>query len=212
MTTDKLTLTAGRTIALFTDAALFASVDQTRPILHAVKLTAIRGRLQAVATDSYALGIFTCDAEGAIDALVGLDDVKRIVALAKAEQKAYRAMNVELAFEVDGDTLTVRGRDTTITCRLVTCGEYPAWRKLLPRNDPGAAVGLTSFMCSKLGSISLGKSKRKGDQPLSISFEIAGPLKPAHVYAEHDGLSFYGLVMPSRNATPVPEIIEIVGS
>lgn len=205
---DKLVMPATKVAALLADALIFASADRLRPILAGVRLEAGAGRVQAIATDSYILGTVTCDGDGSmVPIIVDVDDVKRILTLAKGSSKtAYGPL--ELVFEREGATLQVRAPSgDSVVCRLID-GDYPNYEQLFGTRDEGAVddhggrmVSLnTSVVLGRLAKLRLGTSSKT---PLPVTLETHGTLKPVHLAASADGFVFRGLAMPVRadNAT-----------
>lgn len=217
MTTTTFTLSTTRILATFPDALPFASADPMRPVLNAVKVTAAGGRMQLVGCDSYVLGTFTFDVDPALelDCLLELDDVKRIIALAKAEAKVKRGTPVDLTFELDdADTLVVTGSTGSTTCRTVR-GEYPRWRALFDLKAPiDGTTTLTAWALSRLAKVTLGHkpdTKNAHSGP-GLRIELRGPLKAGWYAMNHDGVAFVGIAMPTRTAaTSAIEVPELVG-
>lgn len=203
---QKLVMPAGRLAAMLADASVFASSDKSRPVLCAVKVAAHDGRVQVVGCDSYVLGVFTSDGEGSFCGLVDIADVKRILAILKPLAKTPA---VEVVLERDGQTLTVRTiLGDSVSCRLIEA-DYPNWGQLTGRaeiaNDDGTGAEFSGFTTKTLGQIA--KLKLGGSHAVSIVWETRGKLKPAHVYASHDGITFRGLVMPNRTVEDPREVM-----
>lgn len=202
---DKLVMPATKVAALLADALLFASGDRNRPILAGVRLEAGAGRVQAIATDSYVLGAITCDGDGTmVPIIVDVDDIKRILTLAKSSSKSAYGV-LELVFEREGASLQVRAPSgDSVVCRLID-GNYPNYEQLFGTRDEGAVddhggrmVSLnTSVVFARLAKLRLGTTTKVA---LPITLETHGTLKPVHLAASADGFVFRGLAMPVRVA------------
>lgn len=202
--TDKATIAARTLIAVLTDASLFASAaDKERVILRSIEFTVNGERGQVVTTDSYALGHFTFAASGTLGALIDVDDVKRIITLAKQALTTagkYGAPT-ELTLELDGDVMTVCASDASITMRVVGF-DFPNWHQLVPPADAptGTFATFDAAKVERMGKVALGT--KRGDK-LTMAVRFSDNLKVHQFYASTDDVTFRGLLMPYRSSDTV---------
>lgn len=86
-------------VRILKDAALFASSDNTLPIINAVHLTARDGGLMAFATDRFALGAAKAPVEesGALGVALTLKQVKTVLQLANSCKQAFSLVSLKVA-------------------------------------------------------------------------------------------------------------------
>ena len=164
---------------LLTGAATHAHKGEDLPTLNAVSVRVSDGKIYAVATDRYRLIEGERAGEGELDpVLIRLDDVKRIISLAKGDKRRFalpvtiNATGGLVSVAVGGDSLTLNAWD----------GTFPPYEQLFPTGETvalpmiqfnpalfadyakiagkGAAVGVRFYGESKPMGIDLGEGWR----------------------------------------------------
>ncbi len=131
-----------------TRVGLCASDDEARPALTAIALFCNDGSLEAVATDSYRMGVVEIPAEVARESVFPFL-VRARVAGALAKQLKKRRSKVEILLREDsvGRAIAFSFDNTVWVIRLIE-GEFPNWRQLMPGFE-GASC---DFGCAELAS------------------------------------------------------------
>ena len=109
--------------------ALAASRDETRPVLTGVLFEGEGNELRIVATDSYRLAVRSIEVEGVSDVRV-LVPARAIVEVAR-----LAAGEDEVKIEIASAQIGFQLGDVVLQSRLIE-GEFPAYRQLLPENQP----------------------------------------------------------------------------
>lgn len=204
---------AARTLGiLITEACVFASPDQLRPVLASVLFESVNGNLRMVATDSYVLGIF--DTHTGVAPLSRCVSAPELLAIGKALAKV-------------GDKSTGPGRDEYRPTTLVTFGQaslivrtstwemsapvvdaqFPNYAQLLPadfesptHDTDGAPALNIAMVAATFGKLTLagGKGSRKANNGVTVKMATHGPLKPVSFSASSPHATFSGLIMPIR--------------
>jgi DNA polymerase III subunit beta len=106
-----------------------ASRDETRPVLTGVLFEGEGDELRIVATDSYRLALRSL-------ALPGVGDVRVLVPARAVVEVARLASGVdEVKIEIASSQVSFNLGDVVVQSRLIE-GEFPAYRQLLPENQP----------------------------------------------------------------------------
>jgi DNA polymerase III sliding clamp (beta) subunit (PCNA family) len=181
----------GQLLTLLEGVSSHAGRDKSLPTLNAVEVEGKSGNLTARATDRYRLieGQLTARVpEGDLDkALVSLDDIKRIITLAK-EHKPNLVSLSRL-----GNTLTISslGDSLTITLRE---GTFPPTEQLFTdsEGEPSPIKGVAfnpAFMAD------YAKIAGKGE---AVKIYFTGEGKPMRVRITGDKILWRALLMPMR--------------
>jgi DNA polymerase III sliding clamp (beta) subunit (PCNA family) len=183
------------------NADLFRSRDETRPVLQSAELTFVDAEtIRLVATDSYALIVETVPAEVPEEMvgqkrLVNLVDAKPMVVGLKANGK-YGATMIELDQRV-GITFEEIGSGATYTHKVE--GSFPNWEMLVPTEFRPAeemfALGL--WQLARLGKVKVADTK-VNDTTVCGKFYVAGSTKPVKVEIARGAV--WCLVMPVRTS------------
>lgn len=189
---------------LFGEAATFASVDRTRPILGSVLCTSHDGKLALVATDSYALAIFTTTATDAPAGFRVNVSAPELAAIGKALAKLKSAGTYDDQLKV---TLTFADRELVAECDAwrmtapIVEGDYPNYEQLVPVGD-GNADGWPLLSVKYLAVFSKVRCARdvggKLKSSLSLKVETFGALKPCRITGHSDHAEMLALLMPQR--------------
>lgn len=177
-------------VRILKEASLFASTNDTIPVINAVHLEARDQELIAVATDRFVLGASKTEIDentGPFVAALPLRQVKTIVQLAGGGRQAFSKVTLDandkqirVAFS-SGETLTLANE--------LEAGAHRAWVKLLKSStddEPSKAMDLNPQLLAKFARVS-------GATRMRLHF--FGYVKPIRVTI---GDSFVGLVMPVR--------------
>lgn len=201
----KLTNTDASTLGkLFVEAASFASSDDLRPILAAVKIDRDNaGNLRLIATDSYKLAVITTTID-APEGLMLLVNAKEVAAIGKELGKlkpAFKYGNDELEQNVlsfDEGSMLAETATWTRSAGSVF-GTFPNWEQVCP-NDvivPDAMFPhLSSVHLAAFTKVRFGGSA--SDKGFALEITTRGKLKPTTFTGSADGISFFGLLMPVR--------------
>jgi len=155
--------------------------------LNSVQILGGGGQLVARATDRYRLIEGKIEGEGHLDhSLIALDDVKRVISLAKDNKYA------SLTFTRVGDLLTVSVNGSAITLQLL--GEnYPKTFSDLLNEEKRDSLGAISFNPTFMADYAkiVGKGK-------AIKIEFIGENRPMIVNLAGDKVEWKALLMPMR--------------
>jgi DNA polymerase III sliding clamp (beta) subunit (PCNA family) len=155
--------------------------------LNSVQLLGGAGQLIARATDRYRLIEGRVEGEGHLDhSLVALDDIKRVISLAKDSKYAL------LTLTRVGDLLTVSVSGSAITLQLLS-ENYPNSFSDLLNKEERANLGVISFNPAFMADYA--KIVGKGN---AIKVEFQGEGKPMMVALKGDKVEWKALLMPMR--------------
>lgn len=171
-----------------------AGKDKSLPLLNTILIVSEGDQVMAKATDRYRL---IEGKVGQVDSMVGsipatvipVDDVKKIIALAKAAKGAYAYMTIYR----DGDRVTARYLDQEVSFRSYD-GTYPPTDQLWPAEDtprvPMERLALNPSLFADYGKI-VGKSG-------AVTIEITGDRKPIIIGLTGNKVTWRALLMPMR--------------
>lgn len=189
---------------LFCEAAMFASTEQSRPVITGVLFEQDEaGDLKLTATDSFVLGTFTTHTP--VDAVKLIIEAKPLDAIGKALSKlkpaGYQDTALRVSFTFDSDSLTVSADEWTLKARIIQ-GEFPNYRQLMPTGDSTADSwpALNTTYLALFGKLLLARPapKRGKSAYFGLRFECFGELKPVRFTGKSDDCEFVGLLMPVR--------------
>lgn len=193
-------------------AALFASSDDSRPILKCASIQ--RGKdgstAELAVTDSYRLAVFTSDFMHTIEDPVTFE----IAPIAKVTKASHDYVVLDLDSEIATAVKLPRGvtrhfHDDEAARRMVAeCGEasapmrvrsdsYPSYKQLMRLSrDRERTHHDTSINPDHLAdACKAAKALAKGG---SLHIEVVGQAQPMEFSAEGAGVSMHGLIMPVR--------------
>ena len=192
--TDTLTVSAVALLELLEGASTHA--DKGKNALHALSSVEIKGeggRLIARATDRYRGIEGEIDGEGGdlAPSLIALDDIKRVIALAKDSKLA------RLAFNRIGNLLTVSVSGSAITLNLMSDNYPPSFNDLFTKGEP-TPMGEIAFNPAFMADYAKinGKSKLNAVNPVKLQFR--GTNCPIHIVLIGDKVKWRALLMPMR--------------
>lgn len=192
--TDTLTVSAVALVELLEGASTHADKGKSAVrALSSVEIKGEGGRLIARATDRYRAIVGEIEGEGGdlAPSLIALDDVKRVIALAKDSKLA------RLAFNRAGDLLTVSVSGSAITIQLLDDNYPPKFDDLFAKGEPtpmGEIAFNPAFMAdyAKINA----KSKAYGVSPVKLQFR--GANMPIHIVLVGDKVKWRALLMPMK--------------
>jgi DNA polymerase III sliding clamp (beta) subunit (PCNA family) len=182
-------LEGGLLLELLEGVSSHASKDKGLPMLNAVEVEGGGGLLIARATDRYRLiegGARVLD--GSLDkALVSLEDIKRIITLAKAHKPNL------VSITRLGNALTVSSLGDSLTVTLLE-GTFPPTADLFAKSEgePSAVEGM-AFNPALMADYA--KIAGKG---AAIKLYFTGENKPMRVRITSDTINWRALLMPMR--------------
>jgi DNA polymerase III sliding clamp (beta) subunit (PCNA family) len=186
---NNLELAGELLLELLEGVSTHAGRDKSLPTLNAVEIEGGGGLLVARATDRYRLiegGARALD--GSLDkALISLEDIKRVIALAKAH-KAHRIGLTRIA-----NALTVSALGDSLTVTLLE-GKFPPTADLFAKSEgePSAVEGV-AFNPALMADYA--KIAGKG---AAIKVYFTGEGKPMRVRITSDTINWRALLMPMR--------------
>jgi DNA polymerase III sliding clamp (beta) subunit (PCNA family) len=186
--TNSLTIKASAIVELLEGAITHADKgkDALRA-LNSVQILGGGGQLVARATDRYRLIEGKVEGEGHLDhSLIGLDDVKRVISLAKDNKYA------SLTFTRVGDLLTASVNGSAITLQLLS-ENYPNSFSDLLNKEERDSLSVISFNPAFMADYAKIVGKGKG-----IKVEFQGEGKPMVVILIGDKVEWKALLMPMR--------------
>ena len=186
--TNSLTVSAMTVVELLEGAITHADKgkDAIRA-LNSVQILGGAGQLIARATDRYRLIEGRVEGEGHLDhSLIALDDVKRVISLAKDSKLAL------LIFTRVGDLLTVSVSGSAITIQLLD-DNYPNSFNDLLNKEERDSLGVISFNPAFMADYA--KIVGKGN---AIKVEFQGEGKPMVIVLKGDKVEWRALLMPMR--------------
>jgi DNA polymerase III sliding clamp (beta) subunit (PCNA family) len=161
--------------------------------LNSVQLLGGAGSLIARATDRFRLIEGKIEGEGHLDhTLISLDDVKRIIALAKEDNKVYgRALGL-ISLNRIGDLLTVSAGGNTITLNVLDANYPNSFSDLLNKSER-ESLGEIAFNPSLFADYA--KIAGKGN---AVRVEFTGTGKPIIIHLPVTKVEWRALLMPMR--------------
>jgi DNA polymerase III sliding clamp (beta) subunit (PCNA family) len=186
--TNSLTIKASAIVELLEGAITHSDKgkDALRA-LNSVQILGGGGQLVARATDRYRLIEGKVEGEGHLDhSLIGLDDVKRVISLAKDNKYA------SLTFTRVGDLLTASVNGSAITLQLLS-ENYPNSFSDLLNKEERDSLSVISFNPAFMADYAKIVGKGKG-----IKVEFQGEGKPMVVILIGDKVEWKALLMPMR--------------
>jgi len=193
-TTDTLTVSAVALLELLEGAITHS--DKGKNALRALSSVEIKGegdRLTARATDRYRAIVGEIEGEGGdlAPSLIALDDVKRVISLAKDSKLA------RIAFNRIGNLLTVSVSGSAITIQLLD-DNYPASFNDLFTKGEATPMGEIAFNPAYMADYAKinAKSKLNAVNPVKLQFRGAG--MPIHIVLIGDKVTWRALLMPMR--------------
>ncbi len=192
--TDTLTVSAVALLELLEGASTHADKGKSAVrALSSVEIKGEGGRLSARATDRYRGIEGEIEGEGGdlAPSLIALDDVKRVIALAK-DSKLSR-----LAFNRIGNLLTVSVSGSAITIELLNENYPPSFDNLFAMGEP-TPMGEIAFNPAYMADYAKinAKSKAYGVSPVKLQFR--GSNRPIHIILVGDKVKWRALLMPMR--------------
>lgn len=179
----------GQLLTLLEGVSSHASKDKSLPVLNAVEVEGEGGLFTARATDRYRLIEGQARAlEGRLDkSLISLDDIKRIITLAK-EHKANRINITRL-----GNAITVSSLGDSINLVLRE-GTFPPTEQLFTDSE-GEPSPIVSVAFNPAFMADYAKIAGKGE---AVKIYFTGENKPIRVRITGDTINWRALLMPMR--------------
>ena len=186
--TNSLTVSAMTVVELLEGASTHADKGKSAlRALSSVQVLGGAGQLVARATDRYRLIEGRVEGEGHLDhSLIALDDVKRVISLAKDSKLAL------LTFTRVGNLLTVSVSGSAITIQLLD-DNYPKTFSDLLDKEERESLGVISFNPTFMADYAKIVGKGNG-----IKVEFQGEGKPMTVILKGDKVEWKALLMPMR--------------
>jgi len=193
-TTDTLTVSAVALVELLEGASTHADKGKSAVrALNSVEIKGEGGRLIARATDRYRGIVGEIEGEGAdlAPSLIALDDIKRVIALAKDSKLA------RLAFNRIGNLLTVSVSGSAITIQLLD-DNYPGdFNYLFDKGEP-TPMGEIAFNPAFMADYSKINAKSKLNAVNPVKLQFRGANMPIHIVLVGDKVKWRALLMPMR--------------
>ena len=192
--TDTLTVSAVALVELLEGASTHA--DKGKSALRALSSVEIKGeggRLHARATDRYRGIEGEVEGEGGdlAPSLIALDDVKRVISLAKDSKLA------RIAFNRIGNLLTVSVSGSAITIQLLD-DNYPAsFNDLFTKGEP-TPMGEIAFNPAFMADYAKINAKSKLNAVNPVKLQFRGANMPIHIVLIGDKVTWRALLMPMR--------------
>jgi DNA polymerase III sliding clamp (beta) subunit (PCNA family) len=176
-------------LTLLEGVSTHAGRDKSLPVLNAVEVEGGGGAFTARATDRYRLIEGQARAlDGSLDkALISLEDIKRIITLAKAHKP--NLVNITRL----GNALTVSSLGDSLTVTLVE-GTFPPTAELF-NNSEGEPSPITGVAFNPALMADYAKIAGKG---AAIKLYFTGEGKPMRVRITGDKIIWRALLMPMR--------------
>ena len=193
-TTDTLTVSAVALVELLEGASTHA--DKGKSALRALSSVEIKGeggRLIARATDRYRGIVGEVEGEGGdlAPSLIALDDIKRVIALAKDSKLA------RLAFNRIGNLLTVSVSGSAITIQLLDDNYPPSFNDLFAKGEP-TPMGEIAFNPAFMADYAKINAKSKLNAVNPVKLQFRGANMPIHIVLVGDKVKWRALLMPMR--------------
>jgi DNA polymerase III sliding clamp (beta) subunit (PCNA family) len=185
---NSLTVKAITVVELLEGASTHADKGKSAVYaLNSVQILGGAGQLIARATDRYRLIEGRVEGEGHLDhSLIALDDVKRVISLAKDNKVAL------LTFTRAGNLLTVSVAGSAITIQLLDAN-YPNSFSDLLNKDERESLGAITFNPAFMADYAKIVGKGNG-----IKVEFQGEKKPMTVILKGNEVEWKALLMPMR--------------
>jgi DNA polymerase III sliding clamp (beta) subunit (PCNA family) len=192
--TDTLTVSAVALVELLEGASTHA--DKGKSAIRALSSVEIKGeggRLIARATDRYRGIVGEIEGEGGdlAPSLIALDDIKRVIALAKDSKLA------RLAFNRIGNLLTVSVSGSAITIQLLDDNYPPSFDDLFAKGEP-TPMGEIAFNPAYMADYSKINAKSKANSVNPVKLQFRGANMPIHIVLIGDKVKWRALLMPMR--------------
>lgn len=187
--TDTLSVSAIAVIELLEGASTHADKGKNAlRALSSVQIAGDSGKLSARATDRYRAIEGTIEGEGGNlePSLISLDDVKRVIALAKDMKMAL------LTFTRVANLLTVSVSGSAITIQLLDDNYPPSFDDLFNKGDV-SAISKVSFNPALFADYAKVAGKGK-----PVTLEFKGEKMPMTVGLTGDKVTWRALLMPMR--------------
>lgn len=176
------------------NAMLFASRDDTLPMLNAVQLQATGERLIAAGTDRFSLGVSSAPLESEpFKIMLRLEQAELIGRMAKPGRGGGRKLrSAELSLSPQGKRFTV-AFGTGESVSVPTLDATPVkWQQLLTQEfEPIEFIAVNAQYMARFGKVD------GGDGRSYMNMWFRSPSKPIRVQV---GPDFVGLIMPVRMA------------
>jgi hypothetical protein len=123
--------------------------------------------------------------------LIALDDVKRVIALAKDSKLA------RLAFNRAGDLLTISVSGSAITLNLMSDNYPPSFNDLFAKGEP-TPMGEIAFNPAFMADYSKINAKSKANAVNPVKLQFRGANLPIHIVLIGDKVKWRALLMPMK--------------
>jgi DNA polymerase III sliding clamp (beta) subunit (PCNA family) len=187
--TDTVELENSALVELLEGASTHASKDKSLYALNSVQLESVSGYLLARSTDRYRLieGRIEIESGDLSTSLVSLDDVKRVIAIAKEGK-----ISGKVSLNRVGDLLTVSVNGSSITLTVLDAN-YPATFDDLLNKSEREPLGEIAFNPALFADYA--KIAGKGN---AVRVEFMGKGKPMIIHLPVTKVEWRALLMPMR--------------
>ena len=187
--TDTIEVESKALIELLEGASTHSSKDKSLRSLYSVQLESVSGYLLARSTDRYRLieGRIELESGDLSTSLVSLDDVKRVIAIAKEDK-----ISGKVSLNRVGDLLTVSVNGSSITLTVLDA-TYPASFDDLLNKSEREPLGEIAFNPALFADY--GKIAGKGN---AVRVEFMGEGKPMIIHLPVTKVEWRALLMPMR--------------
>ena len=189
--TDTIEVESKALIELLEGALTHSSKDKSLRSLYSVQLESVSGYLLARSTDRYRLieGRIELESGDLSTSLVSLDDVKKVIAIAKEDK-----ISGKVSLNRVGDLLTVSVNGSSITLTVLDA-TYPASFDDLLNKSEREPLGEIAFNPALFADY--GKIAGKGN---AVRVEFMGEGKPMIIHLPVTKVEWRALLMPMRVA------------
>jgi DNA polymerase III sliding clamp (beta) subunit (PCNA family) len=187
--TDSVTVAAVDLLELLEGASTHADKGKNSlRALSSVEIWGESGRLSARATDRYRAIVGEIAGEGAdlAPSLIALDDIKRVISLAKDSKLA------RITLTRVNNLLTVSVSGSAITLELLNENYPPSFDNLFDKGEPSP---MEMIAINPLFMADYGKIVAKGDP---VKLEFRGASMPIHIGLKGNAVEWRALLMPMR--------------
>jgi DNA polymerase III sliding clamp (beta) subunit (PCNA family) len=187
--TDSVEVSASALIELLEGTITHASKDKSLRALNALQIESVSGYLVARATDRFRLieGRIELESGDLATSLVSLDDIKRVLAIAKEGK-----ISGKVSLNRIGDLLTVSVNGSSITLTVLDATYPPSFDSLL-NNQERADLGEVNFNPAFMADYA--KIAGKGN---AVRVEFIGQGKPMMIHLPVTSVEWRALLMPMR--------------
>ena len=187
--TDTIEVESKALIELLEGALTHSSKDKSLRSLYSVQLESVSGYLLARSTDRYRLieGRIEIESGDLSTSLVSLDDVKRVIAIAKESK-----ISGKVSLNRVGDLLTVSVNGSSITLTVLDA-TYPATFDDLLNKSEREPLGEIAFNPALFADYA--KIAGKGN---AVRVEFMGKGKPMIIHLPATKVEWRALLMPMR--------------